>query len=372
MKKMYGLSLVELLVSIAVGVILMTGVMQVFLSAKSSYSTQQALGRVQENSRFILELIGKDIRNIGYGGCGDMARKIRLSTSNGTFSNYLKDASTKPIVDFSNPISGENNVATTLNLGFGTPITPKVGTDVLFLKSVGELSSEVASVANNNASNLGLKLTTTSANACSYNGTSSDMVSGLCAGDILMVSDCAKSVVFQATGLNAANQTIAHSTSTTFSPGNTTDPWPSGLAFSAGAEIFKVSSSALFIQNEPITGRPGLYLFALNANPNPILLISDVENMQIQFGVDTSAGVTNDGTPEQYVNPANTINWSKVVSVKLSFLLASPEAALQENQVIQFDDFNTATTNDTVDTSDRRLRQVVNMTIALRNRLPSK
>ncbi|RYZ81289.1 MAG: prepilin-type N-terminal cleavage/methylation domain-containing protein, partial [Moraxellaceae bacterium] len=48
MIKQKGLSLVELMIAITLGLILMSGVVKVFLNSKSTYSTQQALSRIQE------------------------------------------------------------------------------------------------------------------------------------------------------------------------------------------------------------------------------------------------------------------------------------------------------------------------------------
>ena len=46
-----GLTLVELLVAMAIGLILLTGIFQVFLGSNSIYRTQDSLSRLQENGR---------------------------------------------------------------------------------------------------------------------------------------------------------------------------------------------------------------------------------------------------------------------------------------------------------------------------------
>ena len=60
-----GLSLVELMVAIALGLFLSWGAIQAFLSGKQTYSTQQALSRIQENARLVQDFLGFDIRSDG-------------------------------------------------------------------------------------------------------------------------------------------------------------------------------------------------------------------------------------------------------------------------------------------------------------------
>lgn len=61
-----GLSVVELMVAMALGLLLMTGVIQVFLSSRQTYAANEAMGRLQENGRFALEFIARSARLGGY------------------------------------------------------------------------------------------------------------------------------------------------------------------------------------------------------------------------------------------------------------------------------------------------------------------
>ena len=61
-----GLSIVELLVALALGLLLMTGVIQVFLSSRQTYAANEAMGRMQENGRFALDFIARSARQAGY------------------------------------------------------------------------------------------------------------------------------------------------------------------------------------------------------------------------------------------------------------------------------------------------------------------
>lgn len=61
-----GFSLVELMVAITVGLILTAAVSALFISNKQTYRTQDDLARLQENARFTLQLLSREIRMAGY------------------------------------------------------------------------------------------------------------------------------------------------------------------------------------------------------------------------------------------------------------------------------------------------------------------
>lgn len=61
-----GLSLVELLVAVAIGLFVVMAVGALYVNSKTTYVAQDANSRVQENARFAVELLGREIRAAGY------------------------------------------------------------------------------------------------------------------------------------------------------------------------------------------------------------------------------------------------------------------------------------------------------------------
>lgn len=61
-----GLSIVELMISLVLGLLLMAGIIQVFLSSRQTYAANEAMGRMQENGRFALDFIARSARMAGY------------------------------------------------------------------------------------------------------------------------------------------------------------------------------------------------------------------------------------------------------------------------------------------------------------------
>jgi type IV pilus assembly protein PilW len=60
-----GMSLVELMVAVALSMLLMWGVIQVYASSKASYQVQHQLSTLQQNQRISVELLGSEIRKAG-------------------------------------------------------------------------------------------------------------------------------------------------------------------------------------------------------------------------------------------------------------------------------------------------------------------
>ena len=82
-----GLSLVELMIAMTLGILLMLGVTQVFLSSKATYISNQQLSQIQESGRFAMEFLTRDIRNAGYKGqCIDSPRNHVSSNVNDLWS----------------------------------------------------------------------------------------------------------------------------------------------------------------------------------------------------------------------------------------------------------------------------------------------
>jgi type IV pilus assembly protein PilW len=67
-----GLSLIELMISIALGAVILTAVGYVFSGSRASYRQQENLSAVQEAGRIAMELMARDIRMAGFTGCGSL------------------------------------------------------------------------------------------------------------------------------------------------------------------------------------------------------------------------------------------------------------------------------------------------------------
>lgn len=64
--KQRGFTLVEILLAITLSLILIAGVIQVYLSSKTSFHVQHQLARVQENQRISIDFLKRDILQAGF------------------------------------------------------------------------------------------------------------------------------------------------------------------------------------------------------------------------------------------------------------------------------------------------------------------
>ena len=64
-----GFGLIELLISLALGLIVVLGVVQIFIAAKNTYVSQNSASNMQEDARFVLGKMIQEIRMVGMFGC---------------------------------------------------------------------------------------------------------------------------------------------------------------------------------------------------------------------------------------------------------------------------------------------------------------
>jgi len=350
MKKQKGLSLIELMIAITLGLILITGVLQVFISSKTVYTTQQALSRIQETGRLAIDFLARDIRMAGYMGCASRSSEMKVT-------NTLKDKDNYKY-DFGTAIMGYTAAALPANHGL-SPL-PKADTDFFVLR--GAYGSGVQVNKNNDSAQVFVTLTSSEPGACADG---SNRVSGLCQGDILVVTDCTKARVFQATNVTASggDTNVVHG-SANFTPGNDVTSWGGNSGndeetFKPGAELLSATNITYFIATGT-SGRPSLWQ---NVNGVNLELLEGVDDMSVRYGVDTNG----DYVPDNYL-AAGAIalaSWSQVVAMRVELLVSSiDDGVLPETQTYSFageDDI-------TPDPVDRRLRQVFTTTVGIRSR----
>ncbi|QRK83576.1 prepilin-type N-terminal cleavage/methylation domain-containing protein [Pseudomonas granadensis] len=68
-RRQQGFGLIELLVALALGLIVVLGVVQIFIAAKNTYVSQNSAAAMQEDARFVLSKMIQEIRMVGMFGC---------------------------------------------------------------------------------------------------------------------------------------------------------------------------------------------------------------------------------------------------------------------------------------------------------------
>lgn len=82
-KRQAGLSLVELMIGMVIGLVLLGGVMQTMLASKEASTARQSMATVTDNARFLFEFMARDLRMTGR---GYSAASLPLSYANDTLT----------------------------------------------------------------------------------------------------------------------------------------------------------------------------------------------------------------------------------------------------------------------------------------------
>jgi type IV pilus assembly protein PilW len=332
-RRVRGFTLVELMVSLVLGLIVTGAALAMFLTNQRVYTTTESLGRVQENVRTAYELMARDMREAAGNPC-----EIGLPTV-----NVLNNPAANWWSSMDGGVRGYDGATAFADEAFGTATGVRLaGTEAIELKSA---VSDGVSVVSHNAPAASFKLSTIN--------------HGLAAGDIAIVCDFDHAAVLQLTNASpGVNDTVVHNTGTG-TPGNCSK----GLGYSAPANctvlgtpytygpnsiIARVRMERWYIANNARGGR-SLYLSQLVNNAGVLQVVKQeiadgVQGMQLRFLLD---GATD------YVGPGAVggANWAgtTVLAVRLAISLQSRGNATAAADVV-----------------DRTLEH----TVTLRNRVP--
>lgn len=333
----HGMTVVEIMVSLTISMILLTGVVDIMLSSKQTYRIQEGTARLQENARFASQFLSEDLRMTGFSGCSSAT-----ATPN-NISDLNSDGVPDPFYNFLTfGLQGFEYADLPVALTATDSVTTAEvvnNTDVIVLM-YGSANEGLQLVGNLTAVNANIQLTQTDIFA---------------ANDILFITDCETSDIFAATNVSngGAQTTIAHANSV-----NTDNNL--SKAYGADAMVMSMVKVAYYIGTNG-AGIPSLFRKRMvGANVQTEELVEGVENLQLLYGEDLNG----DGIANRYVNATNTGDFANVVSVRFGLLMQTPD------EVNTQDDTDTYTLLGSVidPVDDRRLRRMFSTTVKLRNR----
>jgi len=332
-----GMTLIEIMIALLLGAFLLAGILQIFLSTKQTYRMQDNISRLQENGRFAMEFITRDLRMAGYFGCLGNVTAANIE-------NEMKDQS-NTAWDVLTPLMGYNDVDNT----FAVFTNVVVNTDVIVMMGLAAGGTPLISPFSNSAQmfvdpNFNADCPAGSATTCHE-------------GEILMVTDCSQGTIFQTTqttniGGTPAGVNIVHSANNTFTPGNAA-PATFTRTYGQGSQIARLLTYGYYIRQNA-AAQPSLYRSTLVVTSNEDNafgaeeLVEGIENLQILYGEDTDT--PKDGTPNYYVDADNVADMDDVVGLRIVLTARTMDANL-------------------TNTGDGRLRRTFSTTILLRNRL---
>ncbi len=344
-----GFGLVELMIAMALGLLVLAGVLVIFLAQRQAYQNATSQALIQDADNALSAFITPVIRGAGFMGCGTIGNGVvtYVSTRNTplTFdtSSAIKgfEASSMPtaIVDGAANDSTASDWTPALDASFLTPAVGGVeqGSDVLTLVGAPPGAAPVGMIS------FGAGLIKVNDSSGITN-----------ARQMVALSDCGKSSIFEINP--AASNNLAY----TMGPNGTP-------AYPSGSQVIPIQQTAFFVAKRKNSDQSALFEgvmtipsggSAANATWAISEIVPDVINMQVLYGV----GVQ--GQTAQYVDASAVTNWNAVTTVRLGFLIegnsASTTAATNQTS---FKLFNTTLKVP----ADSRLRHTYYMTVNLRN-----
>lgn len=335
-----GMSLIELMVAMVIGMLMMLGAVTLFSSNKRIYKEQNHMGRLQENARFAIEILIRDIRMAGYSGCADNISDV---------NNWVNGSGTDDnLYSFQNAIEGSESAANWQPSNSNDQTSSIVaGTDGITLRYM-------------KPSGLTIDEPFHPPTAAAIFTNSPD---GLSIGQVVAVTDCSNADIFQITNLQSSSTTkttVTHN-SGTGTPGNSQQ----ALSKTYGDDAqFLVLVSRRYYIAQNANGLPSLYRLE-NTETTGTELIEGVERMEILYGVDS----TLDTVADSYVNAAGVTGaggWDNVVSVQIALLFQTVDQDFRSELDTKTYTLLNSAAYDPVD--DHRRRRIVTNTVQIRNR----
>jgi type IV pilus assembly protein PilW len=302
-----GVGLIEVMVSMLVGVIMVIGAVNVYSSVSKNYTTHEQSAALEEAGRYVISVLEPDVRMAGYWGLtkgavsisGGSSQLTGTTNATGTYGTAVSMCGLNFAVDLQTAVEGSNDgYLPNAGAGCTAKTTPMPTADTLTVRH--------ASVA-----------------ATAVTGT----------GPLYI---CSTTVAAQLTN---------NSTGCTPQPVLT----PTGATVNAGVYDLVVNTYYVNKDSNTVNGLPTLYRQTLtntSAAPPSIVnteILAGVEDLQVQFGIDPT-GTT--GVASQYVDAQTAMQLSQglatstaqIVAVRIWVLLRSdtPEPGFVDNRIYQY------------------------------------
>lgn len=282
-----GVSLIELMIALILGLLVSAAAIGMFLSNSRTHNATQSLSRIQENARIAFELMARDIREGSGNPCSnelEVTNRITNYTAN-WWSNWDRATISRGVVGYNN-----GALAGTL-----------AGTDAIEILAGSSAGTMVTAHT-------------------PPNFTVNTSAHGYATNDILMVCDNRIASIFSAT---VAGTTISHLAVNNSNANLGINNLP--LTYTDNAMIVRLMATRWYVADN---GRGGNSLFrvALRGNATAIEeVVEGVQSMEIDYLLPGAA---------DYAETVAATRWPEVVSVRLRLRLVGQDRDGTDGQVL--------------------------------------
>lgn len=286
-----GLTLVELMVALVLGLVVVGAVTNLFLTNRQTYRTTENLARLQENLRFAFELMARDLREAGANACGAGTVANVLNGTPSTW-NWQADSLRAYASCATTPAPAPSNCA--------------AGSPVLLINKASDSSGEVT-VTDHDLETAAMKIS---------------RAGSLKTGDILFVCKGDKAAIFQATNVNASSLTVDHQKNQTQCLDFPINKNQCITSFKGGA-LVKLERILWYLGNN---ARGSTSLYRKVGEDDAVEMIPDIDALDFSF-------LSANGTAYQTL--AAVSNWQRVSAVRVMVTSRSAEAVGTDGQPLR-------------------------------------
>ena len=343
-----GMTLVELMVGMAVGLFVLLVAVSIFVSTRMLQGVGAASTRMSENGRLAMDTLQTDLRNASFLGCRPLLNEPPVSVLNAGDGSFL----TAPA-----GLLGYR--------GTGAGFSPAlVGPLAAMPAASGPLpNSDVLTVrVPFDPDGLGIVAAMASTLAAPQVAASAPN-STLVAGDIVLVASCKAAAMFQVTEADpAATGVLTHGLGGPFVPGNAVADLQQ--RFRTDATVYKMQTRHYYVA--PSALRPGtnsLWRLAVPGPAEPEEVASGIDQLAVTYGIDGGAAAGQQNV-DHYAGADGVTAWDKVVAVRVRMLIATAkDGVARDHQSVDF-------AGATLVAQDKRLRSVLSEVVTVRNGAP--
>ena len=322
-----GLTLVELMVATVLSLVLLAGVLTIFAGGKVTNRLQSGLATVQENGRYALHTLVRDIRVAGFIGCAGM-QPTRINI----LADALLDSPSADVQQVVDDLIGGTVLGGGTATSSNNPYGAVEGTDWIRIQGGRDLLAQLVGQLDPNNANI----------------QTTPITDGVESGDLLLISDCESMDLFCAGNANKSSTTVPHPASCNKSP-------KLSKAYGEDAVLLKFQSYVYYVK-EPAgrtnnAGGPVRSLFRRNLLGGPELeLVDGIEDLQISYGVDSDLnGLVDNFVESSAMSPGD---WAGVLAVRVGLVVSSVDEVLETGA-----------------SADLRLSRQMTATATIRNRV---
>ncbi len=355
-----GMTLVELMVGMAVGLFVATVSIATFISTRTLNVVNASTTRMSENARLAMDLLQTDLRSSGFAGCRPLAQRaddpVVSVLASGVEAGFISQGNSG-LVGYKGNDSSFSPALSAKLAELGTATIPD-STAPIF-------NSDIVSVrvpADTAALGVVAAMTSTTA-APQLRAASPD--NPIVAGDIVLIANCKAASIFQVTeAAPATTGVLSHAVGGTLVPGNSTDNLRH--AYRSDSTVYRLQTRHYYVAPSLLrAGTNSLWRLAVPAtagSANPAEVANGVDRVLISYGVDTDP--IQDQNVNLYLDASAITTWDRVLSARIQMVVATPDDNMARgNQTYQF-------AGNAVTATDRRVRTSLTEVVTLRNGAP--